>query len=120
MHVSEITTKLFQYYSPACILSFFITSFVEGDFGQAWKWTDEVISEDEKATDASKAPSQSQTLAVSSMDDPAKNINTGNVDVLTKDAPEDQDVNDNDDVDGSAEPESEGKKRKKKGRKGRN
>ena len=54
--------------SPACILSFFVTSLILGDFNEAWAWSDDVedknegqapkpvVNGDSKADERSAAP----------------------------------------------------------------
>ncbi|EGO00270.1 hypothetical protein SERLA73DRAFT_180769 [Serpula lacrymans var. lacrymans S7.3] len=41
MHVFGKAQPALLYLSPACILSFFLTAFVRGEFRDAWSWTDE-------------------------------------------------------------------------------
>ena len=56
--------------SPACILSFFITSLSRGEFSEAWSWSDEL----EDKADATVAPAK-DVSDVSSI--PAKESNNG-------------------------------------------
>jgi len=41
MHIFGAAQPALLYLSPACILSFFITSLARGEFKEAWEWTDE-------------------------------------------------------------------------------
>ena len=70
-------------YSPACILSFFLTALVRGEFNDAWTWSDEV--EDKSADQSSKPNSNGEEKAV---DVPAV-IEKSSVSAVT-DAPKDE------------------------------
>ncbi|KAI0793199.1 signal peptide peptidase-domain-containing protein [Abortiporus biennis] len=41
MHIFKAAQPALLYLSPACILSFFITSIIRGEFEEAWAWSDE-------------------------------------------------------------------------------
>ena len=56
--------------SPACILSFFITSLSRGEFSEAWSWSDEL----EDNVDATVAPAKDVSDVSST---PTKESNNG-------------------------------------------
>lgn len=49
-------------YSPACILSFFITALARGQFNDAWAWSDEVV--DKPSDETTKPNSNGEEKAV--------------------------------------------------------
>ncbi|KAI0821617.1 signal peptide peptidase-domain-containing protein [Trametes gibbosa] len=75
MHVFKKAQPALLYLSPACILSFILTSFTRGEFREAWEWADELEDKGEhkgivkphlNGKADTNSPSDGESLAASS------------------------------------------------------
>ncbi|TDL24176.1 hypothetical protein BD410DRAFT_786262 [Rickenella mellea] len=62
MHFFKAAQPALLYLSPACILSFVITSLVRGEFKSAWEWKDEIDAPSEKPIDINSLPDHPITI----------------------------------------------------------
>ncbi|KAH9858832.1 signal peptide peptidase-domain-containing protein [Lenzites betulinus] len=70
MHVFKKAQPALLYLSPACILSFFLTSFARGEFKDAWAWTDELEDKGEhKAPAKTDADSKTEANSQSALEE---------------------------------------------------